>query len=132
MRFTFVTALLVSGVVLSTPPLTAHHAAQAQFDKDSTQEITGVMKRVQWVNPHVRWYIDVDNEDGTVTTWQIDGSGPGGYRRNGISARGVFSVGETYSALVALARDGTPSGYIMTWTLPTGQKLDFWHDYGAR
>ena len=76
MRFTFVTALLVSGVVLSTPLLTAHHAAQAQFDKDSTQEITGVMKRVQWVNPHVRWYIDVDNEDGTVTTWQIDGFWP--------------------------------------------------------
>ena len=132
MRFRFIMALLVSGVVLSTVSLAAHHAAQAQFDKDSTQEITGVMKRVQWVNPHVRWYLDVTGDDGTVTTWQIDGSGPGGYRRNGISARGVFPVGETYSALVALARDGTPSGYIMTWTLPTGQQLDFWHDYGAR
>ena len=106
-------------------PLVAHHAAQAQYDKDSQKEITGVMKRVQWINPHVRWILDVTNDDGTVTSWQISGSGPGGYRRNGISARGVFPVGETYTALIALALDGSPGGYIMTWTLPSGTLLDF-------
>lgn len=132
MRFRLVAAVVVSGLLLSAVPLVAHHAAQAQYDKDSQKEITGVMKRVQWINPHVRWILDVTNDDGTVTTWQISGSGPGGYRRNGISARGVFPVGETYTALIALARDGSPGGYIMTWTLPNGTLLDFWHDYGAR
>jgi len=130
MRFRLVTAVVASGLLLSVVPLLAHHATQAQYDKDKTKEITGVMTRVQWVNPHVRWQLDVTNDDGTMTTWEIGGSGPGGYRRNGITASGVFPVGETYTALIALARDGTPRGYIMTWTLPTGTKMDFWHDYG--
>jgi hypothetical protein len=111
MRFRVLTVVVAVALLLSVVPLMAHHAAQAQYDKDSQQEITGVMKRVQW---------------------EISGSGPGGYRRNGISARGVFPVGETYTALIALARDGSAGGYIMTWTLPNGAVLDFWHDYGAR
>ena len=132
MRFRVLTAVVAIALLLSVVPLMAHHAAQAQYDKDSQHEITGVMKRVQWINPHVRWILDVTNDDGSVTSWEISGSGPGGYRRNGISARGVFPVGETYTALIALARDGSPGGYIMTWTLPSGAVLDFWHDYGAR
>ena len=132
MCFRLTTAVVASGLLLSAVPLVSHHAAQAQSDKDSQKEITGVMKRVQWINPHVRWILDVTEDDGTVTSWEISGSGPGGYRRNGISARGVFPVGETYTALIALARDGSPGGYIMTWTLPNGSLLDFWHDYGAR
>ena len=125
-------AVVASGMLLLVVPLMAHHATQAQYDKDSTKELVGVMKRVQWINPHVRWYLDVTNEDATVTTWEIAGSGPGGYRRNGITVRGVFPVGEEYTALVALSRDGAPSGYIMTWTLPDGRMMDFWHDYGDR
>jgi hypothetical protein len=132
MRFRVLTVVVAVALLLSVVPLMAHHAAQAQYDKDSQQEITGVMKRVQWINPHVRWILDVTNDDYTVTSWEISGSGPGGYRRNGISARGVFPVGETYTALIALARDGSAGGYIMTWTLPNGAVLDFWHDYGAR
>ena len=133
MRFRLsVGAAVASGLLLSVVPLAAHHAAQAQYDKDNQREITGVMKRVQWINPHVRWILDVTNDDGTVTSWEISGSGPGGYRQNGISARGVFPLAQTYTARVALARDGSPGGYIMTWTLPGGTLLDFWHDYGAR
>jgi hypothetical protein len=130
MRSKLVGAVAALGFLVATVPVVAHHATQAEYDKDNQKEITGVMKRDQWINPHVRWYLDVKNDDGTVTTWMIGGSGPGAYRSNGITARGVFPIGETFTARIALARDGTPHGYIMTWTLPDGTKMDFWHDYG--
>jgi hypothetical protein len=42
----------------------------------------------------------------------------------------VFPIGKTYSALIAPSRDGSNGGYVMSWTLPDGTKMDFWHDYG--
>ena len=90
-----------------------------------------VTERVQWTNPHVRWYLDIKNEKtGEVETWMLQGSGPGAYKANGVSATGVFPIGKTYTAMIAPARDGSNGGYVMTWTLPDGTKMDFWHDYG--
>ena len=109
----------------------AHHASQAEFDKNSPKNISGVLTRVQWTNPHVRWYLDIKNEKtGEVETWMLQGSGPGAYKANGVSAAGVFPIGKTYTAMIAPARDGSNGGYVMTWTLPDGTKMDFWHDYG--
>lgn len=129
MRFRYAAVVCAAGLLVATGSVAAHHATQAEFDKGKPFTIVGVMKRIQWVNPHVRWYMDVKDEKGNVTTWIITGSGPGAYRTNGITAAGVFPIGETYTALIAPARDGSTAGYIMTWTLPNGTKMDFWHDY---
>jgi hypothetical protein len=131
MRDRIAGVLAAAGFLLVTVPGMAHHATQAQYDKDNQKTLVGVMKSVQWINPHVRWYLDVKDEKGEVTTWIVSGSGPGAYRTNGITAAGVFPVGKEYKALVALARDGTASGYILTWTLPDGKTIDFWHEYNT-
>ena len=130
MRFISVT-VLVAAMFVSVPVL-AHHATQAEFDKNASKTIAGVLTRVQWTNPHVRWYLEVKDTRGEVSTWMIQGSGPGVYRANGITAAGVFPIGGTYTALIAPARDGSNGGYIMAWTLPDGTKMDFWHDYGEK
>ncbi len=121
--------------ILSLPwaagPVSAHHAVQAQFDQNNVTTITGVMTRVMWINPHVRWFMDVKDESGGVTTWNISGAGPRGFRRNGLSGRDVFKSGETYTATIALARDGSNFGYIIAFVLPDGRKMDLWHQYEA-
>jgi hypothetical protein len=124
------TASLVALLFLAAPT-SAHHAVQAQFDQDNVATITGVMRRVMWINPHVRWFMDVTDEDGNVTTWNISGAAPGGFRRIGISGRDVFKTGETYTATIALARDGSDFGYIITFVLPDGREIDLWHQYEA-
>jgi len=130
MRTSLITALSAALVAVALPVL-AHHASQAEFDKNTPKTIKGVMTRVQWTNPHVRWYIDVKNDKtGEVENWMLQGSGPGAYKANGISATGVFPIGKEYTVLIAPARDGSNGGYVMTWTLPDGTKMDFWHDYG--
>ena len=117
------------GFLLAATPITAHHAIQAQFDQDRLATITGVMRRVMWINPHVRWFLDVEDENGDVTSWNISGSGPGAFGRVGISGRDVFVTGETYTATIALAKDGSDFGYIVSFILPDGRKIDLWHQY---
>ena len=44
----------------------AHHAVQAAFDQDDHATVTGVLTKVLWINPHVRWFLDVKDESGKV------------------------------------------------------------------
>lgn len=119
---------LVAGAL----PALAHHATQAQYDKDNVKTITGVMSKIQWVNPHVHWYLDVKDESGKVTTWEIGGAAPAAFKANGVTGRNLFKVGETYTATIGLARDGSPAGYSLTWVFPDGTKMDFWQEYGGK
>jgi hypothetical protein len=110
--------------------LSAHHAVQAEFDQNKRATITGVMKRVMWVNPHVRWTLEVKNpKTGKLELWDISGGGPGGFRAIGITGKDVFKVGETYTAVIALARDGSNYGHVFSFVLPDGRKIDMWQQY---
>ena len=60
--------------------------------------ITGVLTKVLWVSPHVRWVMDVKNpKTGKVETWTFPG-GPADFERSVSAGRDVFKVGQTYTA----------------------------------
>ena len=124
-------AVAILGVSWAAGSVSAHHAVQAQFDQNNLTTITGVMTRVMWINPHVRWFMDVEDENGEIATWNISGAGPGAFRRVGVSGRDVFKTGETYTAKIALARDGSDFGYIVSFVMPDGRELDLWAQYEA-
>src|SRR5579862_6015965 len=107
MRSAFFRALALLGLLLAPAlPAFAHHSVQAEFDQDKKIRITGVLTKVLWVSPHVRWVLEVkDPKTGKIQTWDVSGGGPGGFRAIGITGRDVFKVGQTYTALIALARD---------------------------
>ena len=113
-------------VLLIGVPVRAHHATQAEFDQNNVKTITGTMTRVMWVNPHVNWHMDVKNEDGSVTDWTIVAAAPGQFRSIGPSGRDFFKVGETYTASIALARNGSSRGHILTFITPDGKTLKIW------
>ena len=73
-----IAAALILGVLLCVAgsDVRAHHAVQAAFDQDDHATLTGVLTKVLWINPHVRWFLDVKDETGKVTTWTISGAGP--------------------------------------------------------
>jgi hypothetical protein len=115
---------LVSG------PLLAHHAVQAQFDQNKRKTLTGTLTKVMWVNPHVRWELEVkDPVTGKVEKWDISGGGPGGFRAIGITGRDVFKLGETYTVVVALARDGSNFGHVFAFVMPDGRRIDMWQQF---
>ncbi len=64
----------------------AHHSVNGQFDANDRVTVTGTVARVDWVNPHIYVYLDVENEDGTVTTWGLETGPTARMRRGGLTS----------------------------------------------
>ena len=84
--------------------------------------ITGVLKKIMWVNPHVQIILTVtDPSTGQKTDWTMTHAGPGALRAAGMSGRDVFHVGETYTMSFGMARNGSPRGMLFTIKTPEGK-----------
>lgn len=87
----------------------AHHAFSAQYDADAAAKLTGVLVKVEWLNPHAYFYIDVeDPATGDVTTWACELGSPVSMQRQGWT-REVLVLGDTLQVEGSLARDGSAS-----------------------
>jgi hypothetical protein len=128
MRQTFSRVIVLAVLMVAGVPVFAHHATQAEFDKDRRATLTGTLSKVMWVNPHTMWDLQVKDAAGKVTTWTIVAAGPGAFRAAGLSAKDYFKVGQTYTATIALARNGSKRGHIITWVMPDGKKINLWWD----
>ena len=83
--FTVGQALIVAGValVMSMAPVLAHHSFSTQYDIAKPVEMKGAITKVEWTNPHARFYIDVRDEKGEVTNWNFEMASPNVLVRNG-------------------------------------------------
>src|SRR5215471_18954032 len=70
MRFVVVAAALTL-LTIGRPAL-AHHSANAEFDTTKHFTLTGTLTKLEIVNPHSWWYLDVKNADGSVTHWRLE------------------------------------------------------------
>ena len=96
-------------LLIGSQPALAHHAFTAQYDAEARIEMTGVIVKVEWLNPHAYFYIDVENEEtGEVTTWACELGSPVSMQRQGWTREDLV-LGEILIVEGALARDGSPS-----------------------
>ena len=102
-------ALLMSGT-----PVGAHHSANAQFDTQKEFTITGVLTKLDNVNPHSWWYVDVKEPDGKVTSWKLESLSPSGLIRQGLKVKTDMKIGGTYSYRISPAWKD-PEGVKMGW-----------------
>jgi len=103
-------------------PVVAHHAFVAEYDASKSTTLQGVVTKVEWTNPHARFYIDVKDKNGSVTNWNLELASPNALRRLGWT-RDAIKVGDTVSVLVAPAKDGTKMANARTVTLADGRKM---------
>jgi hypothetical protein len=116
-------ALAGAVLLLAAMPALAHHAFTAEFDADQTATISGVLTKVDWVNPHVYFYIDVKDESGKVTNWAVECHPTGTMHRAGIY-RDMFDEGQIVTVNGWKAKDGTKALLFMKdITLPDGHKI---------
>ncbi len=105
-------------------PAAAHHAFTAQYDSDKPVSLTGVVVKIEWLNPHAYFFIDVPDEaDGTVVTWAAEMGSPVVLMRQGWT-RNSMKIGDEVAIEGILARDGSPSVNARSVVLTsTGQRL---------
>ena len=76
------------GLLVAVVPLGAHHSEAAEFDATKPVRVTGVVKKVEWTNPHIWFYVEGKDEvTGQAAVWGFSGAAPNGLRRRG-SRRG--------------------------------------------
>src|ERR687891_325524 len=73
--------------------LVAHHSFSTEYDGARTFKITGAVSKVEWTNPHVRFYVDVKEPDGKTTNWNLELASPSALARNGWTSR-TLKVGD--------------------------------------
>ena len=76
--------LAALGTLGTATPVLAHHSFSAEFDITKPVNIKGTVTELQWRNPHIWFYVDVKNPDGTVTNWGFSGGPPGLLLRVGV------------------------------------------------
>jgi hypothetical protein len=100
--------LLVAGFSLAIAgrPVVAHHSETAEYDATKPVKVTGVITKVEWLNPHVWFYVDVKGADGKVTTWGFSNAPPGALMRRGIMKE-TLKIGAEVTVEGVRARDGS-------------------------
>lgn len=84
----------------------AHHSFAVQYDGSKPVTITGWITKVEWTNPHVYFYMDVEDEQGEVENWAFEMVAPIVLEKRGWT-RNTLAIGEEIEVEGFLARDGS-------------------------
>jgi hypothetical protein len=114
---------VVLGVFLAGTPLPAHHSFSAEYDSKKPVELKGIVTKVEWMNPHVYFYLDVKDDSGEIANWALEMGPPNGLERSGWT-RNTMKVGDEVIVEGTLAKDGTKQANARSVTVAaTGKKL---------
>jgi uncharacterized protein DUF6152 len=118
----FALTLIVAAAL--TTPLWAHHSFAAEYDSKQPVNLKGAVTKVEWMNPHVYFYIDVkDEQSGKITNWAFEMGAPAVIQRNGWT-RNSMKIGDLVIVEGTRAKSGAPHGNARSVTMAsTGKKL---------
>jgi uncharacterized protein DUF6152 len=123
MKIRALVVLAVSvGVMLAAVPVLAHHSFAAEYDRNKPVTITGAVTKVEWINPHARFHMDVKDDSGKTVNWEVELGSPAGLIRRGWT-RNSLKIGESVTVAGFLAKDGSSLVNSTTVTLGDGRRV---------
>ena len=124
MKFTVSGLLTLSAVLLLvSAPLSAHHEVGAKFDDKKPVTLKGLVTKIDWANPHVHIFINVQNGN-SVRNWAVELESPVDLGRAGWS-RDTVKPGEALTVQGILARNGTQQAWANSVVTTNGGKKLF-------
>lgn len=105
--------LTVTVALVAATASFAHHSVSGQFDTSKSLTLTGVVSRVDWINPHIYLYLDVKNGDGTVTTWALATLPTAMMRRAGLTRESL--QGKPGEAVTVAANPALDASKSLAW-----------------
>ena len=118
--FAFVLAGL--GLVFAATPVVAHHSFAAEYDSKKPIKITGTVTKVEFMNPHIYYYVDVKDAGGKVTNYAVEGGTPNSLRRQGWG-KDSLKAGDTVTVEGYMAKNGSNHLSGRNVTLPDGRRV---------
>lgn len=114
--------IAAAGLMVSALPVYAHHSFAAEYDASKPVEVKGTVTKVEWTNPHARFYVDVKDPDGKVTNWNFELASPNVLTRNGWT-RHSLKEGDVVTVSGSRAKDGENLANARTVILADGRKV---------
>jgi Family of unknown function (DUF6152) len=103
-------------LLMATGRASAHHAFSAEFDATKCSDITGILTKVNYENPHSYIFVNVTNPDGKVVEATFQLSSTTNLRRGGADRPTLMkSVGHQVTVRGCAARTGEPNRYAAPW-----------------
>ncbi|MBI2189384.1 MAG: hypothetical protein HYU37_19980 [Acidobacteria bacterium] len=127
MRTGAIAVLAYVSLLAPSVPVSAHHSFAATFDINKPIVLRGKITRVELMNPHSWFWLEVENPDGTTTEWGFEGGSPNSLIRRGVT-KSSLPVGTELVVTGYQAKSGQTKGVGVSITLADGRKLFFADD----
>ena len=121
-RYLFGLTAVCFALLCAAATLMAHHSFAAEYDKNKPIKFTGTVTKVEWMNPHIYYYVDVKDASGKVTNYAVEGGTPNSLRRQGWGKDSLKS-GDTVTVDGFMAKNGSNHVNGRTVTLPDGKRV---------
>jgi DNA/RNA endonuclease YhcR with UshA esterase domain len=122
MNFKFAAATVAAGILAAALPVAAHHSFAAEYDAKQPITLKGTVTKVEWTNPHARFYVDVKDESGKVTNWNLELASPNVLVRSGWK-RTSLKEGDQVTVEGSRAKDGSSMANARAVTLADGKRI---------
>ena len=110
------------GVLVTPAPALAHHSFAAEYDSSKPVTVTGSVTKVEWTNPHARFYVDTKEPDGSISNWGFELGSPNLLIRYGFT-KDLLKVGAEVTVEGFQAKDASKVANTKTVKLPDGRVM---------